>query len=491
MNSQIIQQWPEDNAEFKREVLIRMFILRKLDDLGIHPSMEAAAAVAQQRIIGPISKTVGPITLNEFSERFLKKQGIGATDLEQFLRHEAGVNEMVMSAGQSGALVTPGEAESLYRIEHRMLYINLASFAVSNYADNIPVTTEALSGFYSNQMANYRLPERIQVNFVKYDLTNYLVSAQTSLTNLDRLVDENYQNAGTNAVPGAKTPEEAKAKIREAIIHQAAFRDARRDAGDLAQKLYNAFPTNRNLKLETLATNLTVQTTPPFSEREYGPPGMNVLPSFSKAAFELSPAQPFSGAVLSDDGVYVLAFERKIASEIPALKDIEARVTADYRNQMALQMARQAAANFAVNLNNGLIMGKTFSNLCDEAKVKPETPPPFALGSTDIPKEIEDRFDMTELKTNAFNTPVGSVSPVINTPDSSYIIHMIKQVPPDEGKVKQESPALLNDMRRARQSEAFNKWFVQQLQQDSAYFKKINDLAMDAENRAASSRGRP
>jgi hypothetical protein len=68
---------------------------------------------------------------------------------------------------------------------------------------------------------------------------------------------------------------------------------------------------------------------------------------------------------------------------------------------------------------------------------------------------------------------------------------MIKQVPPDEGKVKQESPALLNDMRRARQSEAFNKWFVQQLQQDSAYFKKINDLAMDAENRAASSRGRP
>ena len=119
--------------------------------------------------------------------------------------------------------------------------------------------------------------------------------------------------------------------------------------------------TNRVGNLEELAKKkgLAVHTTAPFDSEE-GPQDINVPPNFTSTAFKLSTEEPFSGPIPAEDGVYVLALKRTIPSEIPPLKSIEAKVTKDYRNAKATQLAQQAAFKFDATLTNGLAQGKTF-----------------------------------------------------------------------------------------------------------------------------------
>ena len=72
---------------------------------------------------------------------------------------------MQVLVGSSGRLVTPGEAESLYRSEHRSLVTKLVWFSASNYLNAVAVTPAVLAQFYTNgELATYRIPDRVQVN---------------------------------------------------------------------------------------------------------------------------------------------------------------------------------------------------------------------------------------------------------------------------------------------------------------------------------------
>ena len=59
----------------------------------------------------------------------------------------------------------------------------------------------------------------MQVSYVRFNVTNFLAQAETQIgTNLAELVEMNYQRLGSNYFADAKTPDEAKGKIRQQII---------------------------------------------------------------------------------------------------------------------------------------------------------------------------------------------------------------------------------------------------------------------------------
>ena len=55
-------------------------------------------------------RILGTTSLDDFVERVLKPQGLDAADFDHFLRHELGIQQLIMTAGLSGKLVTPQEA---------------------------------------------------------------------------------------------------------------------------------------------------------------------------------------------------------------------------------------------------------------------------------------------------------------------------------------------------------------------------------------------
>ena len=482
------QQWPDsDSPAVELQTWQRLLLIQKQQDLGIHTSAEAAATVAQQILRQWSMAQGGTVTIDDF-DKMLTTGGLDAGDLDRFLRHELGREQLVRMMGVTGKLVTPQEAEMMYRRENEEFATTMVSFPASNYLAGVTVTPEALAQFYSNRLANYRIPERVEVSYVKFDVTNYTAEAQAALTNLDRLVEDNYRKYGTNVFPEAKTPEETKAKLRVELVKNEALKDAHRAANEFATELDKKQPRNAS-SMDELAKSrgLTVGVTRPF-DSEDGPTDLKAPENFTRAAFKTTLEDPFAGPIVGTNGAYVLALKKQLPSEFPPLKDIEAKVTEDYRKVQALQLAQQAATKFHDNLTNGLAQGKTFAAISADAKVKPETLPPLSIGTQAVPKQLEGRVDLGMLRQAIFPTPVGSASPPMRMNDGLFVVYVEKKLPVDEAKLKTELPEFTSVMRETRENEAYQGWFMRQIQSDQALYDRVSKLYQQVQERAAAAR---
>src|SRR5882724_4880189 len=305
--------WPDENAKNsgfdpQRDTYYRLLLIRKQNEMGVHISPEVVAQVAKE-IVRPFEK-MQITSATMFVEQVLQPKGFQVEDFERFVRHELGLQELISTVGLAGKLVTPKEATGLYVREHEDLATEAAFFSSSNYLAAITPTPEAISQFYSNRVANYRIPERMQVSYVKFELTNFLAEADQDLaktTNLDQRIDAVYQKRGTNYYKDVKSPEEAKEKIREEMRKELSLFAARKKASAFATDLLNKEPwLPENLAAFAKEQGLTAQITTPFDQDE-GPKDLNVGSKFAKTAFGLSTNEPFAGPIIGDDAVYEIA----------------------------------------------------------------------------------------------------------------------------------------------------------------------------------------
>jgi hypothetical protein len=322
------------------------------------------------------------------------------------------------------------------------------------------VTPQAVGQFFTNQMARYRLPERVQVSYVAFAVSNLLAQAEAELvkTNFNERIEDAYQRVGTNYYKEAKTTDEVRAKIRVDLIRGDAERIARRQANEFANAVADLSPVQvDNFDQVARLRNLTVQVTAPF-DREDGPQEFVVGADCLKAAFTLAADEPFAGPFAGRDAAYAIALKTRLASEIPAFATIRDRVTADYKLVQAVMAARKAGDEFARTLTNGLAAGKKFSSLCVEAGVKPVVLPALSLSTRSAPL-IEDHVSLRQYQPAAFTTKLGQASGFIATPEGGFVVFVRERLPIEMAKLNAELPDFTYRVRQARQNEAFNEWF--------------------------------
>lgn len=457
-------EWPRD-AEAKRmgfdanrETYNQLLLIEKMKDLNIQVSDEAVARLAAQ--------VLRSTTYEVFVDKVLKPANFQGSDFERFIRRELGIQQLIAVLGLSGKLITPQEAETRYRREQQNLATEAVFFNSSNYLASVVVTPESVGRFYTNQMPRYRLPDRVQVRYVQFELTNFFSEADQELakmTNLNAIVEQVYEQRGTNYYRDAKSPDDAKVRIKADMRRELAVRGARKMAAAFATELTEQ-PTQRTENFDQLAarSNLTVKATAPF-DIQNGPIDLRVPANFSRAAFALTEQEPFGNPIVGEEAVYVIAFHKRFPSEVQPLANIQEQVAADDRFTQAIRMARQAGTNFSATLTAGLAQGKTFSAVCAEANVKPVTLPPFSQATRTLP-EVDERVSLGLLKQVAFATPPGKTSDFIPTSDGGLVLHVLSRLPMDETKLKTELPAFLNYVRQNRQSEVFNDWFRKQME---------------------------
>jgi len=446
-----------------RETYYRLLIIHKQDDLDIHISDDLVAQTARRMLLPLQKSNINSPTV--FIEQVLRPNGFTANDFERFVRHELGIQEMVNALGLSGKLVTAQEVQGLYEREHEEVATEGVFFQASNYLASVTAAPEAVSFFYSNNIANYRIPERMQVSYVKFVLTNFLAEANAEMakmTNIEERLELVYQRRGTNYYSETKSPQEAKEKIREEMRRELTMMVARNKATAFATELFdltNARP--ESLALLAKEKGLTAEVTAPFDHEE-GPQDLRVNPDFAKKAFMLSPTnEPFAGPLPGEDAVYVIAFDKKIPSEIPPFEQIRDRVTADFKHDQARFLARQAGENAYTAITNGLAQGKSFSNVCAEIKAPVTVLPPFSISTRTLP-EAEPYIALNQLKQIAFSTAPGKVSTFSPTPDGGSLLFVKAKIPVDPAKLKADLPEFVNYVRQTRQTEAFNEWFRRQ-----------------------------
>jgi hypothetical protein len=475
--------WPDkkagiSEAEMEREAYIRLLLVKKADDLGIHVGLDAAAVSANQmlRSLGRNGETV---SVADFAKQVLEPEGLTVDDFENFARHDVVIQQLVQTVGLSGVLVTPQEAAGIYQRENQELSSQIVFFSATNYLSHVTVTPEAVAQFYTNYLAAYRLPDRLQINYVEFKVTNFLAQSKAELakTNFDEQIDAIYAQYGAQAFPDAKTPADAKAKIRDTMIRQRAMADARVQANEFAGTVFNITPAlAENLATVAKQKGLVVQTTTPFSA-ETGPQEFTAPEGFVKIAFGLTPDEPFANPIIGQDAIYVIALARQLPSEIPALADIRDRVTQDYKFQVARQFAVRAGTNFVHSLNTSLAAGKSFASACVAAGLSPQTLPPFSLATRELP-ELGDHAELGQVKQTAFTTAIGHVSNFAETSDGGFVLFVQSQLPVDQSAMSADLPKFTADLRHSRENEAFQEWLNVQVRDQYGSLKIFQPDAM-------------
>jgi len=453
----------ETRHNFERETLQWLFVIDKQDQFDIHIAPDRVAEVARNMVLASFQRAGAGNVSPEGAARALEGNGFQPGDLERYAQHYLGLQELIATFGLSGKLATPEEIKELYVREHQELATDALFFNASNYLAKVTVAAEALNQFYSNQMAEYRVPERVQVSYVKFPVTNLWAKAEQfwTKTNLNEIVEANFQRLGTNYFKDAKTPDEVRAKIREQLIRERALLEARRQANEFARPLFDLKePHPEDLQAFAKTNGLKVEVTEPV-DADQTPKGLEVDADFVAAAFKLTPDQPLAGPLIGRDGVYVVALDKRLPQEQPPLDQIRDRVTADFKTEQARSLARQSGIAFHSALTNGLAQGKSFTASCAEAKLKPVSLPPFSISSREL-AGAEDMVNLNLLKQTAFSTPLGKPSSFQWTTEGGLILFVKSKVPLDENKMKAELPAFAQGVRQQWQTEAFNEWFGQQ-----------------------------
>ena len=446
------------DADVEREAYLRLLLTQKAEDLGIHVNDDEVAAMAGQmlRSLGRNGQTV---TVEEFAKQVLTPNNLTVLDFENFVRHDLYIQQLVQALGLPGVLVTPQEAAAAYTREHQELAAQIVFFPATNYLASVTVTPEVIGQFYTNYLAAYRLPDRVQVNYVEFNVSNYLAQskAEWAKTNLDAQVDGVYLQYGMQAFPDAKTPAEAKARIRERMITERAMADAYTQVKEFAGAVYKLEPASAaNLDTVAKQKGLTVRVTAPFSLTE-GPKEFAAPEGFAKAAFNLTPDAPFANPIIGNDAIYVIALAKQLPSEIPSLAEIRDRVTADYRFQAARMLAVNAGTNFVRTLTGSMAAGKSFAAASAAAGLVAQTLPPFSLSTRELPA-LGDNAELNQVKQVAFTTPVGKASGFEPDNTGGFILFVQSQLPVDQAVLSAELPQFTAALRRTRENEAFNEW---------------------------------
>ncbi|MFN7139422.1 MAG: hypothetical protein ACK4UN_08795, partial [Limisphaerales bacterium] len=463
------QQFPSTQEIPTSEIYTRVLLARKLQEMNINIPPEATA-----RWIRDLFQRGGAQgNINEQYQQFVKTQlepnGLRASDFERFARNEVGQQHLMSVFGMSGSLLPRAEAESLYRRENEQFRVEAVFFSASNFVDQVKVDEEALARYFQLNQPNYRIPDRIQVDYVLFATSNYLNAAQQQFaadTNANLFLERTYfERGGTNAFRDPQgnplTFEQARPQLQEEYIERLALMEARK-AGAAFINAVDEYRKQNPAATDAVAQvaqaqNLPVQTSPlihpgtDFTE-------LNLPFGFRSAAFRLSRQEPFTTSpVLSEEGAYVLGLRQEVPGQIPEFAAVKEQVAQDYRMAEAVKLARNAGEQFAQNLQTGLTEGRSFESILIGSKAQSVTLPQFSLATQSMP-ELQGRLTLDRLQSTAARLSPGQASDFLSTENGGAILFLRERTEVDPQKLAGEIDQYIARAREQQQYVAYMTW---------------------------------
>jgi hypothetical protein len=355
--------WPmvkeEESQAMTNTAYQRLFIQGELKQMNLEVTPEAEARYTRAMFGVPEGTPFPQEKFNDFVKRDLNQEGhVALDDFDRFVQGEVGQQLLKSLFGMTGELISQKEAEFFFRRDNETMDVELVRLPLTNYEAKVTFTPQEIADYYTNHQAAYRLPEREQVNYIRFDVTNYVGLASNILagmTNLDAQIEMNYESADPASFKdeaGAPlTPEAAKAKIKESFKKQVAAKAAQTNVTDLTTRLFEGHSKEKPVSKEDMqslaATNgLTVVTTEPF-DAQNPPPDLALAPKAVAFLFQLEIGDPTDQYQIlpGTNGFYLVGLEKKYPSEDQPLESVRAKVTEDYRAEKAMELIKVAGAN--------------------------------------------------------------------------------------------------------------------------------------------------
>lgn len=446
------------------------FLQRKINGMGIVADDEVLATALRESFKDP---STGQSRFEAFAAQ-LREAGINLETYLAIRRRAVEQSALAELISIPAALVTPKEAEAEFRRANEEAVASAVFFQSTNFLSSVTITPEAVGNHFTNFSANYRIPEKLVVSYIRLPASNHLAAAEAEfakIPNLAAQLEQAYASRPTNSFVDDQgvvlSKDAALAKLRSDEVRRLAANLAANAATEIYNDLGQINPARpENLEAVAAKRGLRVEITQPFARNERAL-GLESLQGLAEELQKLTPDAPFTEPLVSLDGAFILAVKTRIPSSLPPLESVRARVTEDYRQQQARLSARTAGQAFHSVATNALASGKSFAAIVAEQKLQAIDLPPFSMASTMVPG-LPPFADLNTLKEAAFALEPGKVSTFNISAQGGFVLFLKAKTPVSDDKLKAELPSFVAEVRSRRSTgAAFFDWFTSEWSKSS------------------------
>jgi hypothetical protein len=455
-------QQPPTRDVLNQAALQRLLVKRLIAQYGITVGNESVADWIKQRLMGGTGSIAG-MTYDQYIQTAIEGNGFTRVQFEDFVRTEVGSEILRETIGSSGVLITPEEIRFAYINDNKKTPVEVAYVANSNYVDRVELNPDELTKFYSNRVAAYRSPERINVSYVRLATSNYVAEAEESLNedgSLDVKVDAEYL-VRSNSFAGVEM-DELKRQIRQELVDEEALDIAQRKAYEFVNQYYDLEPKNTaTMDAAAREIGLSAQKAPPFGRNET-PEGLAVGFEFVQAAWALSEEEPFSIPVLAPDGYYAISYEGKIPGAVQPFAEVKEKVEKEYRAAEARKLAQSAADAFYAAATNAVTAGQSFTNLARLSGFQTASLPELSKRSAMEAEPLDLPVSISQIQRLAETQEESSVSRPQFAADGLMILNVGERRDPGEEEIAEGLEEYAELIRNARAVDAYTEWLMRQ-----------------------------
>lgn len=450
---------PEGSRFLRKRTWTRLAALRTAEEMGISVSndeiREAIRRDSSFAVNGVFSKERYQSVLGAFLN-------VRDADIiyESYRRQDLMLMKLIRSL-ESSVWTAPEELTEKLNNLTDLFVVEYIELNQDDYIGDVDVTIEDAEKFFNENKEFFMIPEKINVKYVEFPITNYLSEEPVKEDDILEYYSEHqdeYSVVDTNDISLPIPLEDVQDEIVSILEREYAVSKAK----DIATAFVITLAPNRYGKAlgidETAARNdMTIFVSDYFSLNG-DVPEMNVDETFNQAAFGLDPSDPeryFSDAVVGEDAVYVMAANDRIEAREPEFNEV---------TNMVMPLAKLSAENAAfleksVRIRNSfeesMVSEKTFTESAQELDLTVTTTKSFS---------VYDDFSSNEteysevLIPNILTTKEGELTELMEIEDGMLLACVTDRGPGDLVSMQLLRPQLLSTLDRYRAGILFEDW---------------------------------
>lgn len=298
-------------------------------------------------------------------KQFLRFQGQAEEDFLQDLRRYL-LLQKTEELIRDSAKVTDEEVASLYHLFNERISLQYVSLAPEQFGKEITLKPDEVKVYFKEHVADYRLPETIQVEFLSFDIEAYMSEMRVS----EREIEERYRATEDRWKVSKqvlarqillRTTEEEDPKARMKVFQKAESLLERLHEGEDFEKLAKEYSQDP-------------KTASKGGLLEWKRPG-ELPEALDKVLFEdMTPGELSDRPIKSSEGFHILKLEEVRSERIRPLEEVKDTL----EQELKREKARHKASDLADRAYLAIFQGATFQEASESFQVPLEKTPPFS-----------------------------------------------------------------------------------------------------------------
>ena len=394
------------------------------------------------------SDQYNPEIYEAFVNNFLPRYGMNAKGFDLFIKETLMIEKILEDIDENLLFIDEAEIKETFHNLNDLLSVQYALIERKGF-NSSPISEEENYSFYTKNIEEFRVPEKISVDYIKFQIIDYT----NSITVTPNMIETSYSNNldrfkldSENEEISYKSLEDVSEEIKIQLLMLLARDAATAKAYDFVADISDS---GKNFSDVAKDLGIPISTSKSFSINDQVEQN-ETSQRFNEIAFnlDLTPENYFSDPIVEANNVYVLALKEKFDSYLPDYEDISQQVN----NAAQFEADNNEYADFThslfLEIQSKISDGISFNEAISSHKLDVVNCNIFSLS-----KPLEGNFSR-EIMSQMYNAQEGFVT-AINSAEGVIISYLLKREMDESSILDEQRQEITAQLRQQKTLELF------------------------------------